>query len=787
MGGGRRSHKRRRAEHAPGAERAAEGEAAEEERPAYLRPGESEQGRAFEAYYRAQRILPPGSNDDEAAWAAFFAQLRRPLPVTFRLNESAHLSGLCREAMAAGARLLEPAAAGAPQPCDESGRPLKSALQLGWCNGWQLGCSAGVLKRPLHAHWAELNDWLTRWASLGVVSRQAIDSMAPVAFLAAAPHHRVLDLCASPGSKTQQLLDGMHADPRTPSTGFVVANDFSPFRARALVRRCAALGHAAARVAVVSHAAQRFPDVGGRAVACGEGEYDRVTCDVPCCGDGTLRKNPEALHHWRPSFGQRLHGLQLSIALRGLALLKVGGELAYSTCAFNPIEGEAVVAELLRRTRGAVELLDVSGRLPLLRRRAGLTSWRVIDDEGREWPSHAALLRARLPQRVRRRFHASMWPPAEGSGQPQLQRCVRLLPGLSESGGFFVALLRKVRPWPPPPPPAVPRALPPAAQPHGLGRRPYCAAPTAVLQLLRASLGIHVPPGGLLLGGGGGAAAPVLLHCRSAAWADGAAGGGASRVRVVAISAELRAHLSARPGGQEGQAPGLRVIRCGFNFGHSTRSGAFRLTHAGAEAALAASRAAGNAGAAEGAPLRIAALCRADMLELLRLAAAQPTAASAAMARAGGARSAAAAALTPLGQLSAAAQGALRALGVGACVLVCAAAGAAAPRPPGQPAASKRARGSTRDSAERQAQQREERPRDDGDGGAGEVVVPAFIAALPRALPSARDEPGAGAPALGVRVALTHEPGLENLPRAFAAHTVAQLTRGDAGAGAGVA
>ncbi|KAJ1632448.1 S-adenosyl-L-methionine-dependent methyltransferase, partial [Pavlovales sp. CCMP2436] len=343
MGGSKtRSHKRRRlpTEAALAAKAAAAVEAAETPEPAaYVRPGESESGAAFELYYRAQRILPDGSNDDEDAWSAFLGQLRRPLPVTFRFNESAHLSTLCAEAMRTGMRLLDPCGAGVEVPCDESGRPLRMPVRLRWCNGWQLGCSASILKRPQHAYWSELNDWLTRWAALGVLSRQAIDSMAPVSLLNVAPHHTVLDLCASPGSKTQQLLDAMHADPATAPTGLVVANDFSPFRARMLVRRCAALGRAAARCVVVTHAAQHFPDVSGRVGSHGEGAYDRIVCDVPCCGTleppptHTHTINPEAPPHWRPSFAQRLHGLQICIALRGIALLRVGGEMAFSTCA----------------------------------------------------------------------------------------------------------------------------------------------------------------------------------------------------------------------------------------------------------------------------------------------------------------------------------------------------------------------------------------------------------------------------------------------------------------------
>ena len=51
--------------------------------------------------------------------------------------------------------------------------------------------------------------------------------------------------------------------------------------------------------------------------------------------------------------------------------------MVYSTCTFNPIEDEAVVAELLVRCKGAVQLVDVAHRLPELKRLPGLKSWKV--------------------------------------------------------------------------------------------------------------------------------------------------------------------------------------------------------------------------------------------------------------------------------------------------------------------------------------------------------------------------------------------------------------------------
>ena len=51
---------------------------------------------------------------------------------------------------------------------------------------------------------------------------------------------------------------------------------------------------------------------------------------------------------------QLLFRLQLAIARRGCELLKVGGLIVYSTCAMNPIENEAVVAQLLREGKGSI-------------------------------------------------------------------------------------------------------------------------------------------------------------------------------------------------------------------------------------------------------------------------------------------------------------------------------------------------------------------------------------------------------------------------------------------------
>ena len=168
--------------------------------------------------------------------------------------------------------------------------------------------------------------------------------------------------------------------------------------------------------------------------------------------------------------------------MRGLALLKVGGLLCYSTCSLNPLENEAVVAALLKRCAGAVEIVDCSRELPELHRAPGLTSWTVMDDALQEHESHAALQRSTaLPAALKRRFVPSLWPPdpKEAKRKLHLDRCLRLLPHLANMGGFFVTLLRKTRPLPGPPPrpPATPAIAPGSSAAPAPAVPPPAAAP----------------------------------------------------------------------------------------------------------------------------------------------------------------------------------------------------------------------------------------------------------------------------------------------------------------------
>ncbi|KAJ4966009.1 hypothetical protein NE237_017858 [Protea cynaroides] len=337
------------------------------------------QNLAFEEYYREQGIVP----DEE--WDVFMVMLRKPLPAAFRINSSGQFfkdirSQLENEFM----KSLE---------AEVTDGEVQAIRPLPWYPenlGWHLNFSRMQLRKTQSLE--RFHEFLKQENEIGNITRQEAVSMVPPLFLDVHPHHFVLDMCAAPGSKTFQLLEIIHQSTESGllPDGMVIANDADIQRCNLLIHQTKRM--CSANLIVTNHEAQHFPSCHWKKNCLDTSEtesiknpmisqllFDRVLCDVPCSGDGTLRKAPDIWRKWNAGMGNGVHRLQVQIAMRGLQLLKVDGRMVYSTCTMNPVEDEAVVAEILRRCGGSVELLDVSTELPQLVRRPGLKKWKVRD------------------------------------------------------------------------------------------------------------------------------------------------------------------------------------------------------------------------------------------------------------------------------------------------------------------------------------------------------------------------------------------------------------------------
>ena len=407
----------------------------------------------------------------------FVAALSRPLPLTFRLRSicSNEKHQLIQELSTKYNNLVQPVS------YDSSKSTIYQSIPP-------------LCKLTLTKVSPSLRTLLLDASSNGLMARQELGSMLPVITLHAGGWmnygSRVLDMCASPGSKTLQALE-IVANDNNPSYGSkshkrkpgrVVANDIHPLRLEALqdaVKRSGVASTLTSRLTYTNFDASAFPTPKSGKL------FDGIIADVPCSGDGTVRKDAHLLPLWNPGTGSVLHKLQVRILERALRLVKVGGVVCYSTCSLNPVEDEAVVGAVLRRVRSmmgpdqdeeieaqhpTVEIVEwPNDALPGLIRRNGVSHWFVADycddttrkndndtndDNGElDEDDDADPLTLRWYNNYKEAKNAGMsnaeptlWPPtAEEARKFHLDRCNRLWPQDQDTGGFFVALLRKNR------------------------------------------------------------------------------------------------------------------------------------------------------------------------------------------------------------------------------------------------------------------------------------------------------------------------------------------------------
>ncbi|CAD2214354.1 tRNA (cytosine34-C5)-methyltransferase [Angomonas deanei] len=294
-------------------------------------------------------------------------------------------------------------------------------------------------------------------------------------------------------------------DFENPKSGFVMANEIDHKRANMLIHQVKRLKVLFPFSVFTNHDAQYFPDLplGTESETTQNNNknettlrFNKILCDVVCSGDGTLRKAPHIFNIWSPKEGNNLQKIQIKILLRACHLLKFDANdksqpnrIVYSTCSLNPIENEAVIYAVMKRTRGAMRLVNIAEEvfqsktpnhtflqhmLQNLNWAKGKKTWSVTNNKGDT-----------ILHGTRKNMHQYLFPPkytnnqnekdesewvidtaeleakqaAYQQGNPtdpvdysylkrlDLSHCMRLFPSHCNGGGFFIAVLEKVKPF----------------------------------------------------------------------------------------------------------------------------------------------------------------------------------------------------------------------------------------------------------------------------------------------------------------------------------------------------
>ncbi len=222
---------------------------------------------------------------------------------------------------------------------------------------------------------------------LGQIYVQEAASMIPPLVLKPKPGDLVLDMCASPGSKTTQMAAMMK------NKGLIVANDYQGLRLQSLginLQRCGLTNF----IITLMHG-KRFYGF----------QFDKILVDAPCSGTGTIRKSLKTIRIWNASMITKLAKQQKELIERAFENLKLGGEMVYSTCSVEPEEDEGVVSYLLNKYTDA-KIVDV--KLPGLK-----TSPAVLEFNGEKYNS-------------------------------QVKSTLRIWPQDNDTEGFFIAKIKKL-------------------------------------------------------------------------------------------------------------------------------------------------------------------------------------------------------------------------------------------------------------------------------------------------------------------------------------------------------
>ena len=195
----------------------------------------------------------------------------------------------------------------------------------------------------------------------GKIYIQNAASMIPTLALQPQPEEIILDMAASPGSKTTQIA--MHMQ----NQGIIIANDKSPKRLFKLIDNLKRQHVTNVKTSAMpgEFLWKRYPEY-----------FDKVLIDAPCTMEGRFTtQDPDSYKDWSPRKIKELSNLQKWMLRSAISCTKVGGTIVYSTCALSPEENEEVINWMLKKIGDAIQIEHIE--IPRLQGSRGLTQWKT--------------------------------------------------------------------------------------------------------------------------------------------------------------------------------------------------------------------------------------------------------------------------------------------------------------------------------------------------------------------------------------------------------------------------
>ena len=180
--------------------------------------------------------------------------------------------------------------------------------------------------------------------AFGFYYMQALTSMLPPSVLNPSEKDIVLDLCSAPGSKTTQLAEMMN------NRGVLFVNELEMKRIKALAFNLDKMNFL--NCGIINQRGEilsKFYD----------SYFDKILVDAPCSGLGIIQKKTEVSKWWSLERVNILTEIQTKLLVSAIKMLKIGGEMVYSTCTLTPEENELILNRILEKYPVDVEEVDI--------------------------------------------------------------------------------------------------------------------------------------------------------------------------------------------------------------------------------------------------------------------------------------------------------------------------------------------------------------------------------------------------------------------------------------------